>query len=183
MALSLLFSFYVFFFFLMIRRPPRSTRTDTLFPYTTLCRSRPRRGAPHRVLLGQGGVGRHRRTRPPRSAGGDRAHRAAVPATDRADAGHPRPLSPRARAALAAGGAREHGRLELHRAPHVAGEGAWLRPAPRRTGRVGQPGHGFEDDPRPGVGGPHGAHLPRSLRRPERPALTSAQHPERPRGR
>src|SRR3546814_415773 len=36
----LLFSviFYVFFF-LMIRRPPRSTRTDTLFPYTTLFRS------------------------------------------------------------------------------------------------------------------------------------------------
>src|SRR3546814_17303180 len=28
----------------MIRRPPRSTRTDTLFPYTTLFRSR---GAPH----------------------------------------------------------------------------------------------------------------------------------------
>src|SRR3546814_1098840 len=26
----------VFIFFLMIRRPPRSTRTDTLFPYTTL---------------------------------------------------------------------------------------------------------------------------------------------------
>src|SRR3546814_5077752 len=25
----------------MIRRPPRSTRTDTLFPYTTLCRSVP----------------------------------------------------------------------------------------------------------------------------------------------
>src|SRR3546814_13422050 len=23
----------------MLRRPPRSTRTDTLFPYTTLCRS------------------------------------------------------------------------------------------------------------------------------------------------
>src|SRR3546814_9573018 len=34
--LVLLFSF---FFFLMIRRPPRSTRTDTLFPYTTLFRS------------------------------------------------------------------------------------------------------------------------------------------------
>src|SRR3546814_3038320 len=31
--------FYLFFF-LMIRRPPRSTRTDTLFPYTTLFRSR-----------------------------------------------------------------------------------------------------------------------------------------------
>src|SRR3546814_14329090 len=31
---------YFCFFFLMIRRPPRSTRTDTLFPYTTLFRSR-----------------------------------------------------------------------------------------------------------------------------------------------
>src|SRR3546814_14505686 len=30
---------YLRFFFLMIRRPPRSTRTDTLFPYTTLFRS------------------------------------------------------------------------------------------------------------------------------------------------
>src|SRR3546814_20399125 len=30
---------YVLVFFLMIRRPPRSTRTDTLFPYTTLFRS------------------------------------------------------------------------------------------------------------------------------------------------
>src|SRR3546814_14701041 len=30
-------SYYIFF--LMIRRPPRSTRTDTLFPYTTLFRS------------------------------------------------------------------------------------------------------------------------------------------------
>src|SRR3546814_14783527 len=32
-------SSYFFVFFLMIRRPPRSTRTDTLFPYTTLFRS------------------------------------------------------------------------------------------------------------------------------------------------
>src|SRR3546814_13659977 len=31
--------YYIFVFFLMIRRPPRSTRTDTLFPYTTLFRS------------------------------------------------------------------------------------------------------------------------------------------------
>src|SRR3546814_6263403 len=31
--------FCLFCFFLMIRRPPRSTRTDTLFPYTTLFRS------------------------------------------------------------------------------------------------------------------------------------------------
>src|SRR3546814_12071278 len=29
----------MYFCFLMIRRPPRSTRTDTLFPYTTLFRS------------------------------------------------------------------------------------------------------------------------------------------------
>src|SRR3546814_18361625 len=29
----------VIVFFLMIRQPPRSTRTDTLFPYTTLFRS------------------------------------------------------------------------------------------------------------------------------------------------
>src|SRR2546422_7384526 len=34
-----LYSLFLFFFFLMIRRPPRST----LFPYTTLFRSRPRR--------------------------------------------------------------------------------------------------------------------------------------------
>src|SRR3546814_15108499 len=33
------------FFFLMIRRPPRSTRTDTLFPYTTLFRSGQRQRA------------------------------------------------------------------------------------------------------------------------------------------
>src|SRR3546814_14696397 len=31
---------WLVFFFLMIRRPPRATRTDTLFPYTTLFRSR-----------------------------------------------------------------------------------------------------------------------------------------------
>src|SRR3546814_8137787 len=30
-----------YFFFLMILRPPRSTRTDTLFPYTTIFRSMP----------------------------------------------------------------------------------------------------------------------------------------------
>src|SRR3546814_2652613 len=34
-----MFAVCVCIFFLMIRRPPRSTRTDTLFPYTTLFRS------------------------------------------------------------------------------------------------------------------------------------------------
>src|SRR3546814_2021046 len=32
----------------MIRRPPRSTRTDTLFPYTTLFLSSPRHATPSR---------------------------------------------------------------------------------------------------------------------------------------
>src|SRR3546814_3065313 len=32
-------SIFLRLFYLMIRRPPRSTRTDTLFPYTTLFRS------------------------------------------------------------------------------------------------------------------------------------------------
>src|SRR3546814_8396146 len=39
-------------FFLLIRRPPRSTRTDTLFPYTTLFRS----GFAGRALARQGFV-------------------------------------------------------------------------------------------------------------------------------
>src|SRR3546814_18673482 len=41
-------NFFYTVFFLMIRRPPRSTRTDTLFPYTTLFRS---------VYIGDGGLG------------------------------------------------------------------------------------------------------------------------------
>src|SRR3546814_12267907 len=48
----------------MIRRPPRSTRTGTLFPYTTLFRSRPGAGhrqAPRRVSSG--------RARPPKYFG------------------------------------------------------------------------------------------------------------------
>src|SRR3546814_18365413 len=41
------------FYFLLIRRPPRSTRTDTLFPYTTLFRSVP--SAPLRADERRGG--------------------------------------------------------------------------------------------------------------------------------
>src|SRR3546814_15626994 len=48
--------FCFFFFFLMIRRPPRSTRTDTLFPYTTLFRSDEGLGRA-RQLGGLGGPG------------------------------------------------------------------------------------------------------------------------------
>src|SRR3546814_4485455 len=47
------------FFFLMIRRPPRSTRTDTLFPYTTLFRSSPDRPNPRT------GTGDRYRSEPP----------------------------------------------------------------------------------------------------------------------
>src|SRR3546814_18017031 len=46
-----------YFIFLMMRRPPRSTRTDTLFPYTTLFRSSQRYATLSRA---------DRRTRPPR---------------------------------------------------------------------------------------------------------------------
>src|SRR3546814_13202468 len=35
----MVFAFVSMFIYLSIRRPPRSTRTDTLFPYTTLFRS------------------------------------------------------------------------------------------------------------------------------------------------
>src|SRR3546814_12715009 len=57
---SMLHMCVILLFFLMIRRPPRSTRTDTLFPYTTLFRSRDVRQAarqhgdrklPHRTPL------------------------------------------------------------------------------------------------------------------------------------
>src|SRR3712207_9468739 len=57
-AMTIRNKFYVFFFFLMIRRPPRST----LFPYTTLFRSRGRRR--------RAAAPRLRRPRDGRSAGG-----------------------------------------------------------------------------------------------------------------
>src|SRR3546814_5770448 len=47
-------SCHCLFFLLMIRRPPRSTRTDTLFPYTTLFRSR---GSGHHSLHAVGQFG------------------------------------------------------------------------------------------------------------------------------
>src|SRR3546814_14550880 len=50
LILSALISVLGIFFFLMIRRPPRSTRTDTLFPYTTLFRSHQRTGLGARPL-------------------------------------------------------------------------------------------------------------------------------------
>src|SRR3546814_6564555 len=64
-----------FFFFLMIRRPPRSTRTDTLFPYTTLFRSPgPEGGQPPGLRFGQRLQGQPRR-RPRASAGNPQSGR------------------------------------------------------------------------------------------------------------
>src|SRR3546814_3267536 len=64
----------------MIRRPPRSTRTDTLFPYTTLFRSiavaNPRGGPAGQKTCRQAGSDRARHDS---RAQGDPAQRAAVP--------------------------------------------------------------------------------------------------------
>src|SRR3546814_1764724 len=66
-------------FFLMLRRPPRSTRTDTLVPYTTLFRSGDRGG---QLVLGRGAA----------EAKADARSRLGVTQTDRAEhmAGAPR---------------------------------------------------------------------------------------------
>src|SRR3546814_15498082 len=92
------FIFFCFFFFLMNRLPPRSTRTDTLFPDTTLFRSH---GPAHRraglwraVLDGAWRRGGHERRdaarcgsdRPWRAAGtGGSARPGFRPAADRPD--------------------------------------------------------------------------------------------------
>src|SRR3546814_12744736 len=47
-----MFLFFRFCSLLMIRRPPRSTRTDTLFPSTTLVRSGHRCGQRGKILFG-----------------------------------------------------------------------------------------------------------------------------------
>ena len=119
----------------------------------------PRRGDPDRVLLGQGGVGCDRRSRRARRSGRHRARRAALPAADRADARRAREVPERPRVALAAGGAREHGRVDVHREQHLAHQGAGIRHRAHRPCRVGQPGHRLQDRPRPGTHRPHGPHL------------------------
>src|SRR3546814_4376020 len=74
---------FSYFFFLMIRRPPRSTRTDTLLPYTTLFRSD---GAAHSGAQGRRG---RRDRRRPRHDGGRRSpaahHLLTSPATPRSE--------------------------------------------------------------------------------------------------
>src|SRR3546814_2509931 len=71
--------FFIFFFFLMIRRPPRSTRTDTLFPYTTLFRSVRTMAVAatvrHEMLLPAVGTIEQLPAQRARAAGRQRAHR------------------------------------------------------------------------------------------------------------
>src|SRR3546814_6337975 len=63
----------------MNRRPPRSTRTDTLFPYTTLFRSLP--GGARRRTLGHGAGNPPRAGRRHRAVQGPRVARKAEGAT------------------------------------------------------------------------------------------------------
>src|SRR3546814_11065431 len=101
----------------MIRRPPRSTRTDTLFPYTTLFRSKEARGR-----------GRDRRERPAD------AHRRSriLPALLRLHRRSDRPMAP-ARAGRAPPPARA--RRRHSRSPRPA------RPAFLLESRTGPPPH------------------------------------------
>src|SRR3546814_3467051 len=100
----------------MIRRPPRSTRTDTLFPYTTLFRSRPA----HAQDLGRGGpVPARSDPRPPlpagAAAGADRP--AEVPPLRRRDRLHRR-LGPVRRVAWQVAG-RVRNAVRLFRLPEI----------------------------------------------------------------
>src|SRR3546814_14203684 len=67
----------VFFLLLIVRRPPRSTRTDTLFPYTTLVRSDDQAADTadcrpgERRARGAGTERREGRTEPSKRAAGD----------------------------------------------------------------------------------------------------------------
>src|SRR3546814_19246162 len=86
-ALSI--SFLSVLFFLMIRRPPRSTRTDTLFPYTTLFRAVHATPASARPVR----RGRHRPVHPRRRARRtpSRTGRCASPGPTAAATGRPEP--------------------------------------------------------------------------------------------
>src|SRR3546814_5234655 len=117
----------------MIRRPPRSTRTDTLFPYTTLFRSRRAglRAAQHPPPAGRGRGGERRRPLPP---AGRTARAVAAVAGDlraggpAAGLGTARPL--RRAATAAALGAGEPRTILDHPGHHPARRAAG---APRRS--------------------------------------------------
>src|SRR3546814_13542204 len=129
----------MYILFLMLRRPPRSTRTDTLFPYATLFRSAVRGSLRHRVP--------HHRPLPRRLAlrlderpGGDR--QGGEPVAGGLPAGHLPDHPPRQPAALLAGDYLVRADLPAWRAPHAVppdqGPGrpppAGSRPSPPRPG-------------------------------------------------
>src|SRR3546814_16975710 len=108
----------------MIRRPPVFTRTDTLFPYPTLVRSRdPARRRPHARVLRPGA--RQARRRVPRLTDGDR------------EARHPR--SGPARAGARPGDGARTGRTLIRRTAIGRSDGAVHLTRPR--GRVSGYGH------------------------------------------
>src|SRR3546814_14259314 len=129
-----MFWLYFIFFLLMIRRPPRSTRTDTLIPYTPLFRSQHRR-ARHDDRSRAHGRHRHhpqparllhrplRRT--PRPVGPPRRRNRARPASRRGDHATPR-HRPRHRPR----------RVRAHRPPRPPHSG---RPTPDHTPPPPQP--------------------------------------------
>src|SRR3546814_11879726 len=109
---------YCIFFFLMIRRPPRSTRTDTLFPYTTLFRSEARP-----ELVRRGGEGCVRQVR--RADARDRAARG--PGRDGAGDAAARDRPERQDAVVEAGARRPEG---------LSGRDGETRPAGRAVRHV-----------------------------------------------
>src|SRR3546814_14770912 len=103
----------------MIRRPPRSTRTDTLFPYTTLFRSLPRsweRLQPRALAP------------PPATAGGGRE--GVVTARADPEGTPPQPLPPASTAGVRSSAREPMVRKRTASPPAFAGEGAWLLTGP-----------------------------------------------------
>src|SRR3546814_15878334 len=114
----------------MIRRPPRSTRTDTLFPYTTLFRSHRRRAARQGAAEGDPGAWRLGTPRPEDRR--DRERSLVHPGYQHA--ARPAPGLPRAPRAFRGGGRRVwqlHGRGHPGRPPR--GD---RRPPPRHRNTV-----------------------------------------------
>src|SRR3546814_1851319 len=91
----------------MIRRPPRSTRTDTLFPYTTLFRA---------LALWEHRARQHRRRKAPHTGGGRVGHRELVVAAgqSRGDRSRVQPDRRPCPSGLGADGVPEQHRSEEH---------------------------------------------------------------------
>src|SRR3546814_15944013 len=104
-------------FFLMILRPPRSTRTDTLFPYTTLFRSARTARARQPVGQSRDRLCRRRPQLPPARLLGDRR------TDDRARQGRLRGFRDTAAADVARGGGRARGRSGGRRGGKESGSG------------------------------------------------------------